>query len=59
MFQVGDIVRDISAEYADCDFTGIIISAAIVFGQPIFHIRFFDSPDELIALKTHEIQKVS
>jgi hypothetical protein len=59
MFQIGDIVKDISPEYADCDFTGIIVDAVVILGFPVFHVRFFDSDDGIITLHPHEIQKVS
>jgi len=57
-FQVGDIVKDITNDFGGDNFIGIIESAVIVFGSPVFHIRFFDS-NELIAFQSFEIQKVS
>lgn len=59
MFQIGDIVKDITPEYADCDFTGVIVDAVVVLGFPVFHIQFFDNDDGIIPLQPHEIQKVS
>lgn len=58
MFQVGDIVKDISDQYSDLSMTGIITSAAVVMGKPVFHIQFFGE-DEAIPLYSYEIEKVS
>ena len=58
MLQIGDIVKDISPEYGDCNMTGIIVDALNVMGKPVFHVQFFDD-DEVTPLYSHEIQKVS
>ena len=58
MFQIGDIVKDISDQYYELDLTGIITSAAVVMGKPVFHVQFFGE-DEAIPLYSYEIEKVS
>lgn len=59
MFQIGDIVKDISAEYGDCNMIGMIISAAVILDKPVFHVSFFDDDSNIIPLYSHEIEKVS
>jgi hypothetical protein len=58
MFQVGDIVKDVSVEYADCDMTGIIVGAVNIMGKSVFHVQFYGE-DEAIPLYSYEIEKVS
>lgn len=58
MFQIGDIVKDISPEYRDCNMTGIIVDALYVMGKLIFHVQFFDA-DEVTLLYSYELEKVS
>ena len=57
-FQIGDIVKDVTNDFGGDNFIGIIESAVIVYGKPVFHIRFFDC-NELIPLHPYEIVKVS
>jgi hypothetical protein len=58
MFQIGDIVKDITPEYADCNMTGIVVCALNVAGKPVFHVQFYGE-DEAIPLLSYEIEKVS
>lgn len=58
MLQIGDIVKDVSPEYRDCNMTGIIVDALNVMGKHIFHVQFFDD-DEVVPLYSYELEKVS
>lgn len=58
MFQVGDIVKDISEHFGDRELTGIVVDILIIYKKPVFHVRFFGA-DEVSSLYANEIQKVS
>lgn len=59
MFQIGDIVKDISEDFGVHQAIGVIVDAVVIFGKPVFHIKFFDYDYEVIALRPHEIEKLS
>jgi hypothetical protein len=60
MFEVGDIVKDISEQYSDLSMTGIIVNTFVVgdLRKPMYHIRFFGDSN-LVPLYEYEIEKVS
>lgn len=60
MFQVGDIVKDISEQYSDIDMTGVIVNAVMVgdLRKPVYHIQFFGD-NTIVPLYEYEIEKVS
>lgn len=59
MFQIGDIVKDISEDVGVHQAIGVIVDAVVIFEKPVFHVKFFDYDYEVIPLQAHEIQKVS
>ncbi len=61
MFQVGDIVKDISEQYSDINMIGIIVNTFVVgdLRKPMYHIRFFGDNNSLVPLYEYEIEKVS
>lgn len=61
-FKVGDLVKDITEPigslYGDIDFIGVIEDIVIIFGKPVFHVKYFGC-DECIPVSSYEIVKVS
>ena len=53
MFQIGDIVEDITM-----DMTGVIVGVVVVMGTPIFHVEFFGCEDYMVGVMMHDLRKV-
>ncbi len=55
MFQVGDVVEDITMEM-----TGFVVAVVVVMGTPIVHVEFFGcGEDKVVGVMMHDLRKVS